>query len=89
MQKVKASGKGLTKQKGRQRRKKAAAYALQFKRTEANKKRRLGKRVREFPNDVLAVRLYAERYGVESLKGHLAQAKGRERRASAEAQSVL
>lgn len=81
-QPARASGKGLTKQKSRQKRKHAAAYKLQFSRTEANKKRRLGKRVRQHPNDALAVRLYAERYGVESLKGHLANAKGREGRAS-------
>lgn len=85
MQKLaKLSGKGLTKQKSRQRRKSAPAFKLQFARTEANKKRRLGKRIRENPNDAQAVRLYAERYGLESLKGHLAHAKGRERRAEAE-----
>lgn len=89
MQKLaKMSGKGLTKQKSRQRRKSAPAFKLQFARTEANKKRRLGKRVREHPNDAQAVRLYAERYGLESLKGHLAHAKGRKRRAEVEAPAV-
>lgn len=72
---------GLTKPQGRQQKKNASMYKLQFGLTDRNKKRKLRKHIRANPHDKKAVDRYAKDLG--DPKGLGLSAKGRKRTAMA------
>lgn len=55
-------------------------YAVQAKRSDQNKKRRLGKHLRNFPEDKQAVEIYEKVKNYGPTAGHLANATGQAQR---------
>jgi hypothetical protein len=53
-------------------------YKLQFGKTDGNLKKRLGRHLRHFPEDVQALKIYEEK-GYGDPKGHVANMIGRAR----------
>jgi hypothetical protein len=73
---AKLRSKDAKTKKPRDRSTREARAIIQTARTEVNKMRRLARCVLENPNDKQAARLYAERYGLESLNAILRTARG-------------
>jgi len=65
-----SAGKKQSGKKLRRCSKHANYYKIQAGRTETNKRRTLGRRIRNHPHDIQAIKLYNERYA-NTATGHL------------------